>query len=308
MERKIIHPGDEFGGVIGDMLDRYGKKPELPLSSLPRINARIWGLRKKTLIGVCGRPSQGKSVLMLQMAHDIAKDKKNVVFISLEMTLQDCIMRLLNAECEIDNWCNIAGLSQKEYVNKQPKIVEFQKKLEDMNFIFVEGYGKTFEEILNLIEGFKKPVDAIFIDYIQMIKAGGKTDKQAIDEYIKKLRNYAMKKNFCAVIGSQINRGTHDGNKIKKPEIWELKGSGALEEVMDMCFLVHWQHYYTQKKEEYNDYWIRVAKNRGGRTGVFECIYEPEFYRITEGSEGDDGYTGIDGQERSAERGSYNDS
>jgi len=216
-------------------------------------------------------------------------------------------MRLINSECSVNNWNNVAGMSPEVHEDKKEEMLEYKKQLEDMDFIFVEGYGKTHQEIFSIIEKLNVPIDAVFIDYVQMISSGGKNDKQAIDEYIKKLRNYAIKNNLCFVIGSQINRGTHDGGKIKKPEMWELKGSGALEEIMDMCFLVHWQHYYTKEKDIFNDYWIKVAKNREGKTGIFECKYEPEFYRITEGVKDERGYTNASGEEGSTGRGAYND-
>lgn len=280
--KKILHPADILLPTIGKLLDKHGKVPELPLSFLPGMNKKIWGLKKGKLVVVGGRTSQGKSVFLLQSAYSLVKAGKKVVFISLEMTLEVCVLRIMNAECDIDNWCNIAGMSEADYAMYKQKITKFHKELDETNFVFVEGYGGTFDEIFNILEGLGVDVDAVFIDYVQMTSQPGKNDKHAIDEYIKKLRNYAIKKNFCAVIGSQINRGTHDGHKVRKPEMWELKSSGALEEICDMCILVHWQYHYTRETEIYNDYWIRVAKNRDGRTGVFDCQYEPKYYKITE--------------------------
>ena len=134
---------------------------------------------------------------------------------------------------------------------------------------------------MKVIEQFDSPIDAVFIDYIQMVKSGGKNNREAIDDYIKDLREYAIEKDFCAIIGSQINRGTHDGGKVKPPSIWELKGTGSLEEHVDMCILVHWEYFYDHTLDE-GRYWINVAKNRDGRTGEFECSFIPKYYKITE--------------------------
>jgi len=106
--------------------------------------------------------------------------------------------------------------------------------------------------------------------------------KEVIDDYILKLGEYAIDRNFCAVIGSQISRGTYDGNKVYPPDMWHLKSSGNLEETSDMVILLHWEYWYTREEGDKNKYWIRVAKNRGGRTGVFECTIQPEFNRIGE--------------------------
>ena len=275
----IINPSDLFPKVLQNTLDKYGQDIELDLGFLPSLNKRIHGLCKKNLVVVGGRPSQGKSTLLLNMASSIATQGKRVLFFTLEMTVKTCILRLMNAYCSIDNWVNIAGMSPEEYNVCQGKITEFRDHLENLELVFLESRGKTFEEINKIIERVDGGVDAVFIDYVQMI---ANNDKSGIDEYIKALRNLAIKKDFCAIIGSQINRGTYDSSKVTYPEMWQLKSSGALEEICDLCVLVHWQHHYTREEENYNDYWIRVCKNREGRTGVFDCRFEPEFCRICE--------------------------
>jgi len=289
MKKRIEQPSDIFHEVIKDMTSKYGKPPELPIDFLPYLNNRIWGMRKKELVVVGGRTSMGKSVLMLQLAHSFAKQQKKTVFISLEMTIESCIQRLMNDYCSINNWVNVAGMSPEAYEKNKESLVSFYNHLKAIPLLFMEGHGKTFGDLFETLEDLDTDVDAVFIDYIQMIKSTGMTDKQAIDEYIKKLRNYAIEKNFCAVIGSQINRGTYDSSKITYPEIWQLKGSGALEEIMDLCFLVHYQHHYTKEETDKNEFWLSVAKNRGGRTGNFNCTFEPEFGRISQKEKDDSG-------------------
>jgi len=118
-----------------------------------------------------------------------------------------------------------------------------------------------------------------------MVKATPRqTKKDAIDDYIKKLRNYAIQKNFCAIVGCQISRATHEQHKLRYPELWELKGSGEIEEAADLAFLLHWEYFYTREEESKNKYIIKVAKNRNGRTGIFECAFFPQYYKIGEAS------------------------
>ena len=62
-----------------------------------------------------------------------------------------------------------------------------------------------------------------------------------------------------------------------------VHNSGALEEVSDLCLTVAWDYFYTREEEIARDYWIRIAKNRDGRTGVFDNVaFYPEYYRICE--------------------------
>ena len=283
MNKRISHPGDLMPDIVTNLLDKYGKPKELSINFLPELDKKIWGLHRGTMVVVGGRTSMGKSVFVSNMGLSFALQGKKCVLFSLEMTSENCTMRMMNNYCSIDNWANIAGMSGEDYGKHSQSINEFQGKMKDADLMIVESYGKTFSEIFDVIETMDSDVDVVMIDYIQMIKSTGKSDKQAIDEYLKKLRAYAIQKNFCAVVVSQINRATYDGKKVSPPELWELKSTGALEEIADIAILLHWHWHYDQEGDyEKNDYWIRVAKNREGRTGVFHCRFEPEFSRICE--------------------------
>jgi len=165
--------------------------------------------------------------------------------------------------------------------------------LDTINLAIIEAWGKSFGEILDIMDNFQNP-DAVFIDYINMIRQGKMSKKDAIDEYIKDLRNLALDKNFCAVLGAQINRDVHknqDPNKeVSVPNMWNLKETGSLEEHVDQILIVHWPHYYRYLSEgvpndDPEEYIVKVAKNRSGRTGVFVCNFLPQYYRITKREE-----------------------
>ena len=68
MNKKIRHISDTILPLNEDIQDRYGKPKQLDLTILPNINNLLWGLKKKKLIIIAGRPSMGKSSLMMGMA------------------------------------------------------------------------------------------------------------------------------------------------------------------------------------------------------------------------------------------------
>lgn len=53
----------------------------------------------------------------------------------------------------------------------------------------------------------------------------------------------------------------------------------CLEEISDCVIICHWNWFYTREGNK-NDYIVKVAKNRGGKTGEYYCLFEPEYYRI----------------------------
>jgi replicative DNA helicase len=221
---------------------------------------------------------------MLDQAITFAMQGRTILFFTFEMTKEECVERLISRCCSIDNFELMTGRVANDWDTHKDKLNEFYEKLNSLKLIFIESIGKTFDELFCIIETLNTPIDAIFIDYIQLVKSQNtsKNEKQVIDDYINKLYAYTKTKNFLTIVGSQINRSTHNGKQVLPPEIWEIKGSGAVEEISDLIILLHWQWFYTREEEKKYDYWIRVAKNRGGRTGVFNCQYFPHYYQFKE--------------------------
>ena len=284
---KITHPIDILDERLTEINQRWGRGKELSIDFLPTLDNKIWGLQKQKLVVIGGRPSQGKSSLMLMMAYSFARQGKRVMFFSLEMSNKVCLDRLLACNCEIDNYMiNTGKLGQLGDMYDE-RIKYFRNEAKNINLALIESWGKTFDQIFAGINSVKDSPDAVFLDYINMVKQSGKSKRDAIDEYIKKLREYAMDKDFCAIIGCQINRDVHktkDGT-THIPNMWNLKEAGELEEHTDVGLLLHYPFHYSRDSEDLGKYYINVAKNREGKTGVFECVFEPEFYKFKEGTE-----------------------
>ena len=283
MIENIIHPADIYTEVTEAISARYGKPKELSISFLPTLNDKIWGLNKRKLVVVAGRPSMGKSTLLLQMAYAFAEQGKRVFFFSLEMPKETCVERLICNQCGISNYLTRTGKLEEEIEKYHSKLNGFYNRLKNTQLVLIENWGKTFLQIREVIETLDRP-DVVIIDHINRIKKDRVTEKESIDKYIMDLRTMALNKDFCAIIGAQINREVHKtkDNEVKSPNLWHLKGSGGIEEDADVCFILHWEYFYTREEGTENDYLIKVVKNRDGRTGEFDCIFEPEFYRIGE--------------------------
>jgi len=280
---KIGHPCLFAQETIEEILNRHNKPKEFSIDFLPTLNDRIWGLERKKLVTVGARPSQGKSNLLGELAYSFSGQGKRGILFSFEMTKEECFKRWLANHCSIDNFDLTTGRLAEYYNSRTQEISAFLEDLKTRELVVVEGMGKTFAELFEIIEKVGN-IDFVVLDYIQMVRNTAKADeKRVIDDYILKLRELAIKANFLAVIGSQINRGTFDGSKVKEPMMHELKQSGCLEEISDMVILLHWQYFYTREEGKENEYWIHIAKNRGGRTGIFECNIDARYNRICEG-------------------------
>lgn len=250
-------------------LKRRKDTPELGLESLPILNKKIWGIRRGRLTLIAARTSQGKSAFSLQIGYDLAQQGHEVLFLSLEMTNCEMVERLFCNACHINNYDLLTG----KYLIYQNDYEQFLKELKDMPFIFSDCIGKTWREIDSLLTKMTKCPKVIILDYIQAVKDA---QKEYLDDYIKNIREVAIRHNVAVILCSQINRTSQD-SKDKQPGLHQLKGTGVLEEQADVAILLHWPYKYDNTKPK-GEYHLLVEKNRSGATGYIKLKYSPEFY------------------------------
>lgn len=245
-----------------DIFNR-GKVPKFPVG-LKCIDDLLWGLHKKHLVTIGARTSQGKSAFAINMMKNLADTKKKIIFFSLEMSQTQILERLL---CNI---CNINNL-QLQHGECHDKVRTSHRVFDDWinsaDILIDDQYGYHFDKVVEICEIIKP--DFIFIDYIQMISAAGYRSKlDAIEDYVRRLKQLSMSLNFGAVLLSQVNRGGADN-----PSMNAYKHAGVLEEHSDVCIILQWNW----EEGKYN---VKVEKNRHGRTGSFAVEFQPEYSRF----------------------------
>lgn len=277
MELKIINIGHLFEPLLEEIKKRTGA-PEIQITNLPTLNDMIWGVRKRKLTIIGARPSHGKSAFAVQICLDIVKQNKSVIFFSLEMENLECAERLIAYELKIHN----KTIQRGDISNDYNRINQFAESIKSKKFFISDCIGRTWQQIADVIEKLRKidkVPDVIVLDYIQNTKGEGNA-KEAMDEYIRKFREMAIRYNFAGILCSQINRASQDGEE-KAPMLHQLKGSGFIEEHADIVLLLHWPYKYDCSKDKYH-FEINVAKNKLGDTGWINVKYEPEFFKFSE--------------------------
>ncbi len=252
--------------------------PDLPILTLPELNRKIHGFHKRKLTVIGARTSHAKTSFSLQLAYDVAKQGKQVLFLSLEMDKTDMLERLFCNVKKIDNYELLTGSFARDYKNEW---LEFTKEIKDIPLIFSDCIGKNWKEIDELIRKITIKPEMIVLDYIQAIKGDGFTAKDKIDDYILNFRKMAIEHNFAGILCSQVNR-SNESESNKFPQLHQLKGTGVLEEHADIVILLYYKFKATEKDEDKNEFWFSVAKNRNGRTGSFKIKFTPEHYLFEE--------------------------
>ena len=239
------------------------RTPKFPIG-LTCIDDLLWGIHKKHLITIGARTSQGKSAFAINMVRHLADTKKKIVFMSLEMSRSQILERIMCNVCNINNIALQRGEGHSD-VRRNEKI--FENWVNTADVLIDDRYGYRFEDVKEVCEAIRP--DFVFIDYIQMISAAGfRTKLDAIESYVRRIKQLSMELNFGIILLSQINRGG-----AADPSMSSYKGAGILEEHSDVCIVLIWNW-------EEGEFHVTVEKNRHGKTGKFRDEFEPQYSRF----------------------------
>lgn len=269
--------------VLKEILAR-SNTPEFPIG-LKDVDDVLWGLKRGKIHCVGGRTSMGKSSFMFFIANTLLKAGKKVGFLNLEMTNKEILERMFCMDLNIDNENMIKGkltvadrYALEEYIGSMP---------EEHGLYVADRLDADWGNIMNIRHFLEtNKVDCLFLDYIQMIRAvENQQERIQLGQFSVDLDRLSKEFNIPIVYGSQINRAgvTEENNGI--PKLSNMRGSGVIEENCHAVIIVHWYWKAMMKQKdgsEYggNDYAVYIAKNRGGRTGLKNVLFYPQYYNF----------------------------
>lgn len=226
---------------------------------------------------IAGRPSMGKTALVLGIAYNVAKQGIPVYLISLEMSKDEVIKRMIYSLGRTSRQDVLNG-KEGEKINKgAAKISEVPIYLdENPRLDIVELRSRVKQQIL------KHDIRLVIIDYLQLM-VPVKDNKwgsmhQEISEISRGIANLKKETNIPFIVLSQLNRNVEQ-KKIKKPFMSDLRESGSLEQDADKVILMYRKSYYDKdSKDDICE--IILAKNRNGPTGSTYLKFLEEYARF----------------------------
>lgn len=137
-----------------------------------------------------------------------------------------------------------------------------------------------------------KDVGLVVIDYLQLMRSGGRNDGnrvQEVSEITRNLKIMAKELNVPVICLSQLSRATEDkSRKGHRPNLSDLRDSGSIEQDADIVLFLYREDYYAKDEQaqdnEYeckNESYCIVAKNRHGETADVPLHWQGEFMRFT---------------------------
>jgi len=224
------------------------------------------GLQPGQLIVVAGRPGAGKSVLATDLARAAALYQQQcTLLVSLEMSQEELFSRIVAAEARLNLSRVLSGdLSDGDWM----KLARRAGEIADAPLHVVDTPGMTLLDIRSIARRLKRQnnLSLLVVDYLQLVTTPKSENRQvAVSELSRGLKLLAKELQVPVVAVAQLNRGS-EHRADKRPQLSDLRESGALEQDSDVVILVHREEYYDKESPRAGEADLIVAKNRNGPT------------------------------------------
>lgn len=255
------------------------------------------GWQASDLIIIAGRPAMGKTSFALSLAKNIAIDNQDpVAFFSLEMNNVQLVNRLISNVCSIPGSKILNGqLSDDEWI----RFDKYIDNLKNAPLYVDDTPGLSVFELRTKARRLvrEKGVKLIMIDYLQLMNANGmkfNSRQEEVSTISRSLKGLAKELDIPIIALSQLSRAVEQrpGEEGKRPQLSDLRESGAIEQDADMVIFVHRPEYYhIYQDANGNDLrgmaQICIAKHRKGATKDVTLRFRGEYTRFANPDEVD---------------------
>jgi replicative DNA helicase len=270
--------------LLGPALERLEAGPDTTtgiLTGWREVDRVIPGFRPGELIVVGGRPSMGKSIVLLNVAVQVGVHMQRPVLVcSLEMSRDECMERMISSVAGValtairdrllsdHDWDRIQKVHAR--LNAAETLV-----IEDNPDVSVQGIRAE----LRAMRRAGTPAELVIVDYLQLMTASGKRTESRqleVSGFSRDLKKLAREFEVPVMVGAQLNRGPEQRNE-HKPLLADLRESGALENDCDIAILLYRDDMYYEDSPRSGEIDLIIAKNRQGARVTVPLAFRGHF-------------------------------
>jgi replicative DNA helicase len=239
------------------------------------------GLQPSDLIVIAGRPSMGKTSMVLNIVeHAAIKDKLSVAVFSMEMPGEQLAMRLMSSLGHIDQHRIRTGkLNDDDW----PRLTSAVQMLNDTKMFIDDTPALTPGELRARCRRIAREhgLNLVVIDYLQLMQVTGTKENRAteISEISRSMKALAKELSVPVIALSQLNRSLESRND-KRPVMSDLRESGAIEQDADVIVFIYRDEVYNQDSDQKGIAEIIIAKQRNGPIGTVKLAFRGQFTRF----------------------------
>jgi len=275
-----------------EQIEEAGKRKD-SLSGAPsgftRLDRLTSGWQNSDLIIIAARPSMGKTAFVLSMARNMAVDhKRPVAFFSLEMSSIQLVNRLIIGETHLpSDKIRTGRLENYEWEQLEYKIKDLEQApiyVDDTPAISIFEFRAKCRRLKQ-----KFDIQAVVIDYLQLMTGSKDTGsrEQEVSNISRSLKSVAKELDIPIIALSQLNRSVEMRSGNKRPQLSDLRESGAIEQDADLVIFIHRPEYYGIDVDEDGNSLkgiaeIIVAKHRNGPVGDFHLKFVREYAKFVD--------------------------
>lgn len=269
-------------------------KREDHLSGVPsgftKLDRLTSGWQRSDLVIVAARPAMGKTAFVLSMARNIAVEhKRPVAFFSLEMSSIQLVNRLIVSETELPS-DRIRNGRLEEYEWKQ---LEYKiKSLMEAPIFIDDTPAISIFELRAKCRRLKvqHQIELVVVDYLQLMSGTGETKysrEQEVSTISRALKSMAKELDVPVIALSQLNRSVELRSGNKRPQLSDLRESGAIEQDADLVIFIHRPEKYDIFEDEQGNSLLGIAdiilsKHRNGPIGDVQLKFKEESAKFLE--------------------------
>ena len=252
----------------------------------PLLDELTSGLQAGEMIILAGRPSMGKTSMILNVAeHMGVRDGNPVAVFSMEMSREQLAMRILSSHARFNlRQMRRGTISPEKWTSLQMAAGDLQQApiyIDDSPLLTVLQLRSKARRLKSAHD-----IKCVFVDYLQLMtyRGGAKSRYEQITEMSRGIKALARELKIPVVCAAQLNRGPEDRTG-HRPRMSDLRESGAIEQDADVVMLLHNEDYYHQGEslEDYkpkNVTELIIAKQRNGPTDMVPFTFKPECTRF----------------------------
>lgn len=271
-----------------DTIEKLASRKEL-VTGVPTgftdLDEMTSGLQPSDIVIVAARPSMGKTSLVLNMAQHVGtKTDMTVGIFSLEMSKEQLFLRMLTGEARIDAHRLRGGfLGERDW----GKLSQALGTLSEAR-IFIDDTPSI--GVLEMRAKCRRlqaehGLHMIIIDYVQLMQGRGRFENRTLElaSISRSLKGLAKELRVPVIVLSQLSRAT-ESRSDHRPQLSDLRESGALEQDADVVVFIYREDQYADKNapptESTGTAELIIAKQRNGPTGVVKLAFIREFTRF----------------------------
>ncbi len=240
------------------------------------------GLQPSDLIIVAGRPSMGKSAFALGIAEYAGViEKVPTAIFSLEMSKEQLVQRMLCSHARVDAHKVRTGyLATSDW----PRLTAAAGKLSEAPIYIDDTPAISVMELRARARRLKSHhgIKLIILDYMQLMRGSAmnmESRQQEISEISRSLKALARELSVPVIAISQLSRAV-ESRTDHRPQLSDLRESGAIEQDADVVVLILREEYYTPSPDNQGIAEAIIAKQRNGPVGSLKLAFIKEFTRF----------------------------